>query len=178
MKSEMRAQKRAERGLAPEENPSSSEEEVDTVEAAKKQARIALFNKLKDMDTVRRRDFLRERARAQAAMSREDDVKEENMLLFFSLISKNEDYPVETITKLLIDQVQQFEKVNKSKFSDSRMVSKFAQSDLINGLCMMKCLKDEEMSKHLVQEYEILQSSSKQILSAIHTIKNFQKERA
>lgn len=112
MKSEMRAKKRAEKGLGPDELPSSSEEEVDTVEAAKKRARIEMFNKMKDMDSVRRREFLRERARSQAATTKEDDVKEENMLLFFSIISKNEDYPVETITKLLIEKVKEFERVN------------------------------------------------------------------
>ena len=106
-----------------------------------------MFNKMKDMDSVRRREFLRERARSQAATTKEDDVKEENMLLFFSIISKNEDYPVETITKLLIEKVKEFERVNKAKFSDSKMISKFAQNELINGLCMLKCLKDEEINK-------------------------------
>ena len=177
-KSEMKAQKMAERGLRADEYESSEEEEPDTLEAAKKRARIALFGKLKDMDSVRRREFLQERACTQAATTTEDDAKEENMLLFFSLISKNEAYPVETINKLLIEQVKQFEVVNKSTFSDSQMVSKFAQNDLINGLCMLKCLKDEEMHKHLLQEYEMLESSSKQILGAVQTIKNFQKERA
>ena len=55
------------------------------------------------MDTAERREFLRERARSQAAMSKEDDVKEDNMLVFFAQISKNENYPVETITKILIE---------------------------------------------------------------------------
>ena len=58
------------------------------------------------------------------------------------------------------------------------MLAQFAQNDLINGLCMLKCLKDEEMNKQLLQDYEMLQSSSKQILSAVQTIKNFQKDKA
>ena len=103
IKSELRAQKRAELGLELDDQISSSEDEIDSLEAAKKKARIALFTQLKDMDTAERREFLRERARSQAAMSKEDDVKEDNMLVFFAQISKNENYPVETITKILIE---------------------------------------------------------------------------
>ena len=41
--------------------------------------------------------------------------------------------------------MKEFEDKNKNKYTDSNMAKFFAKDELINGLCLLHCLKNDEI---------------------------------
>lgn len=63
-----------------------------------------------------------------------------------SNINKNLDYPINTIQKLVLMKLKEFELKSQNNYTDSKMAKMFAQDELVNGLCLLQCLKSEEIT--------------------------------
>jgi hypothetical protein len=67
-------------------------------------------------------------------------------------LSRDEEYPISAMKKLMMIKLEEFNLKNKNEFTDSKMAKEFAQDDLVNGLCLLQCLKkdpDEEQDTEL-----------------------------
>mmetsp|Transcript_32855 Transcript_32855/g.50222 ORF Transcript_32855/g.50222 Transcript_32855/m.50222 type:complete len:153 (+) Transcript_32855:3528-3986(+) len=62
-------------------------------------------------------------------------------------------------------------------FSDSKMVKMFAQDPLINGLCLLQCLKSDSYKQDLLTaSSDYLHQSSKNIMKAAKVVKTFHND--
>ena len=124
----------------------SEMEEKETLEERKKRERAELFNRLKDMEPNARRKILRQQAEIHANMDDDQILREELLHEFMSNINKNLDYPINTIQKLVLMKLKEFELKSQNNYTDSKMAKMFAQDELVNGLCLLQCLKSEEIT--------------------------------
>jgi hypothetical protein len=69
-------------------------------------------------------------------------------------------------------KLKSFDQKSKGEYTDSKMAKMFAQDELVNGLCLLQCLKNEEVTL----DNEELMGSAKAILKAASLIKKFQSE--
>ena len=77
----------------------------------------------------------------------EEEKREKLQFDFLNKINWDEEFPISTINKLIIKQMKGFEAKSNREFTDSKLAHMFAQDDMINGLCLLRCLKTENLAK-------------------------------
>lgn len=69
-------------------------------------------------------------------------------------------------------KLKTFDKKTKGEYTDSKMAKIFSQDELVNGLCLLQCLKTEEVT---LNDDELL-GSARAVLKAASLVKKFQSE--
>lgn len=89
----------------------------------------------------------------------EEEKREKLQFDFLNKVNWDEDFPVSTINKLIIKKMKEFEAKNNREFTDSKMAHMFAQDEMINGLCLLRCLKTESLGKSELHSHEELMTN-------------------
>jgi hypothetical protein len=83
---------------------------------------------------------------------------------------------METIKNLLIMKMKEYEDKKDNVLGDAALARDFSSDDLIEGLCLLHCLKNEEIKANFEkgQNRELAEKSAKKVLKAAKTIRSFQ----
>lgn len=109
----------------------------------------------------------------------EDPVEEkvaEKWHNFVNKISKEGAYPANIIQKLVVKNMLEIESKTDEEKSTQEISRQFAQNDIINGLCLLYCLKNNVVGEDVFNSEQSSQAAknSKNIMKAANLVKEFQ----
>ena len=168
---------RKEQGRQPRDPEVESEQSqvYETPAQERKRLHIEELRILQALPRSQRFQALLER-QPLADLGAEEEERQHKLKLFLRKINKEEDYPVETIKNLLIAKMKEYEDKKDSALGDAALVRDFSSDDLIEGLCLLHCLKNEEIKANFEKgrNKELVEKSAKMVLKAAKTILSYQ----
>ena len=127
LKDQEKMRKRDIRGLASDEEVSSSDKSIEeTFEEKKDRVRRQKLNQLRQMKREDRQQALIQATTATLDLDPEEEQRQAKLEVFLNRVGRDEEYPVSTIQKLIVMKMKEYEDKNKNAFTDSKMAKLFA----------------------------------------------------
>ena len=96
-----------------------------------------------------RQRLLGERSKAMVGVDEKEEMKRTIEFEFQQKIDWETAFPTHTINKLILLNIKRTEDRLKNDYTSEKLAEKFAQDPVINGLCILRCLKAD-----LTEEYD------------------------
>ena len=117
-----------------------------------------------------------QKGRHMAEQDSSADAKAKKWHDFLNKINREEEYPTSIIQQLIVRKMQEGEEQGDEEASTQALSRQFAQDDVINGLCLLHCLKNNQIDKDVFEEEHTKEATrnSKNIMKAASLVKEFQ----
>ena len=80
---------------------------------------------------------------------------------------------MDTINKLILINMRETEDRLENEFSETNLVKAFSKDEIINGLCILRCLKSEVKAEREFLPRQLTEQSVANVIKAAQTVREF-----